>query len=80
MKSFTIKIGQFDVDYGDQHYRRTDGGNTIPTAAASVKVDSATGELNKYPAVHQDYKNYPNTNILNGGKFYGTMSEASIAF
>ena len=29
MKSFTIKIGQFDVDYGDQHYRRSDGGNTI---------------------------------------------------
>lgn len=29
MNSFTIKIGQFDVDYGDQHYRRTDGGNTI---------------------------------------------------
>ena len=29
MKSVTIKIGQFDVDYGDQHYRRTDGGNTI---------------------------------------------------
>ena len=29
MKSFTIKIGQFDVDYGDQHFRRTDGGNTI---------------------------------------------------
>lgn len=29
MKSFTIKVGQFDVDYGDQHYRRTDGGNTI---------------------------------------------------
>ncbi len=29
MKSVTIKIGQFDVDYGDQHYRRSDGGNTI---------------------------------------------------
>ena len=29
MKSLTIKVGQFDVDYGDQHYRRTDGGNTI---------------------------------------------------
>jgi hypothetical protein len=29
MNSVTIKIGQFDVDYGDQHYRRTDGGNTI---------------------------------------------------
>jgi 3-dehydroquinate synthetase len=30
--------------------------------------------------VHQDYLNYANTNILNGGKFYGTMLEASIAF
>lgn len=29
MKSVTIKIGQFDVDYGDQHFRRSDGGNTI---------------------------------------------------
>ena len=29
MKSVTIRIGQNDVDYGDQHYRRTDGGNTI---------------------------------------------------
>ncbi len=94
MKSFTIKIGQFDVDYGDQHYRRTDGGNTIynpfvenyimdefatelggeiyyhhssglfamvgitngeldPTAAAAIKVDSATDQLNKYPAAFQ---------------------------
>jgi len=29
MKSVTIKVGQYDVDYGDQHYRRSDGGNTI---------------------------------------------------
>ena len=29
MKSVTIKVGQFDVDYGDQHFRRSDGGNTI---------------------------------------------------
>jgi len=29
MKSVTIRIGQNDVDYGDQHFRRTDGGNTI---------------------------------------------------
>jgi hypothetical protein len=91
MKSFTIKIGQFDVDYGDQHYRRTDGGNTIynpfvenyimdefatelggeifyhhssglflmvgitngeldPTVVSGTKIDSATGQMNKYPA------------------------------
>jgi hypothetical protein len=29
MKSMTIKIGDFEVDYGDQHYRRSDGGNSI---------------------------------------------------
>ncbi|HEY9000635.1 MAG TPA: hypothetical protein VIM89_04745 [Mucilaginibacter sp.] len=29
MKYVTINIGQNDIDYGDQHFRRTDGGNTI---------------------------------------------------
>src|ERR1019366_5061046 len=29
MKKFTIKAGDYEVDYGDQHFRRTDGGNTI---------------------------------------------------
>jgi hypothetical protein len=29
MKSMTIKIGQFDLDYGDQHFRRSDGGSTL---------------------------------------------------
>jgi len=29
MKNITIKIGQYDVDYGDQHFRRSDGGNAI---------------------------------------------------
>jgi len=29
MKNFTIKVGQYEVDYGDQHFRRSDGGNAI---------------------------------------------------
>jgi hypothetical protein len=29
MKSITIRVGDLEVDYGDQHFRRTDGGNTI---------------------------------------------------
>lgn len=29
MKIATIKIGHFEVDYGDQHYRRSDGGSAI---------------------------------------------------
>ncbi len=29
MKSVTIKVGDYEVDYGDQHFRRTDGGNVM---------------------------------------------------
>jgi len=29
MKYTTIKVGQFDVNYGDAHFRRSDGGNGI---------------------------------------------------
>jgi hypothetical protein len=29
MKSFTIKAGFYELDYGDSHFRRTDGGNGI---------------------------------------------------
>jgi hypothetical protein len=91
MKSVTIKVGQFDVNYGDQVFRRTDGGNTIynpfvenyimdefateiggeviyhcksglfavggitngelnTTILAPTKIDSATGQINKYDA------------------------------
>jgi len=90
MKSVTIKVGQFDLDYGDQHFKRSDAGNTIynpfvenyimdefateiggeiyyhhksglfamagisngelnPTVVAPTKIDSATGQTNKYP-------------------------------
>ena len=29
MRHLTIKIGDYEIEYGDQHYRRSDGGNTI---------------------------------------------------
>jgi hypothetical protein len=29
MKNFTIKAGDYELDYGDQHFRRSDGGNAI---------------------------------------------------
>jgi hypothetical protein len=29
MEKVTLKIGAYEVDYGDQHFRRTDGGNAI---------------------------------------------------
>lgn len=29
MKSVTIKVGAYEIDYGDQHFRRSDGGNAM---------------------------------------------------
>ncbi len=29
MKIATIKVGHYELDYGDAHYRRSDGGNTL---------------------------------------------------
>lgn len=29
MEDVTIKIGDYEVDYGDQHFRRSDGGNSM---------------------------------------------------
>lgn len=94
MESVTIRVGDYEIDYGDQHFRRSDGGNAIynpfvenyimdafateiggeayyhpkngllvmvgitngqlnPTVLAPTKIDSATGQLNKYsPAFH----------------------------
>ena len=123
MKSVTIKVGQFDVDYGDQHFRRTDGGNTIynpfvenyimdefateiggevyyhnkcglfamggitngeldPTVNAATKIDTATGQPNKYmAAVHgklgYDKQLNKNTRFRISGSYYGDHSANS---
>jgi hypothetical protein len=44
MENITIKVGDFDVDYGDAHYRRTDGGNTFhnPFIENYIMPDFAT--------------------------------------
>lgn len=54
MKNFTIKVGDYEVDYGDQHFRRTDGGNAIynPFVENYIMDDFATeigGELYFHP-------------------------------
>ena len=54
MKAFTIKVGQYDVDYGDAHFRRTDGGNAIynPFVENYIMDEFATemgGELYFHP-------------------------------
>lgn len=54
MKNFTIKVGDYEVDYGDQHYRRSDGGNAIynPFVENYIMDEFATeigGEIYYHP-------------------------------
>jgi len=75
MKSVTIKIGQFDVDYGDQHYRRTDGGNTIynPFVENYIMDEFATeigGEI---------YYHYKSGLFVMGGVSNGELDPTVIA-
>ncbi len=75
MKSITVKIGQFDVDYGDQHYRRSDGGNTIynPFIENYIMDEFATeigGEI---------YYHSPSGLFLMGGITNGELDPTVIA-
>ena len=54
-KYFRVKIGHMEVNYGDTHFRRTDGGNAIFNAFADNNImdEFATeigGELYVFPA------------------------------
>jgi hypothetical protein len=54
MKNMTIKVGDYEVDYGDQHFRRSDGGNSIynPFTENYIMDEFATeigGEIYYHP-------------------------------
>ena len=46
MRDVTIKLGDYEVNYGDHHYRRTDGGNTIHNPfVENLILDAFTTEI-----------------------------------
>jgi hypothetical protein len=54
MKNVTIKVGDYEVDYGDQHFRRSDGGNAFfnPFVENYIMDEFATeigGEIYYHP-------------------------------
>ncbi|MDP4198623.1 MAG: hypothetical protein Q8922_00195 [Bacteroidota bacterium] len=54
MKALTIKVGDLEVDYGDQHFRRVDGGNEMynPFVENYIMDEFATeigGEIYYHP-------------------------------
>ena len=46
MKYVTVRVGQFETDFGDAHYRRTDGGNGIDNPfVGNLIMDALTTEI-----------------------------------
>jgi hypothetical protein len=74
MKYLTIKAGALEVDYGDQHFRRTDGGNSIlnPFVENYIMDEFATevgGEV---------YYHHPSGVFLMGGVTSGMLNPTVI--
>ncbi len=46
MKNLTLRVGQFEANYGDAHYRRTDGGNGMYNPfVGNLIMDAFTTEI-----------------------------------
>src|SRR5579862_8346834 len=55
MKYVTIRAGQFEVNYGDAHFRRTDGGNGMDNPfVGNLIMDAFTTEIGADVTVRRD--------------------------
>ncbi|MEO6602373.1 MAG: hypothetical protein ABIQ16_21005 [Polyangiaceae bacterium] len=46
MKNVTLKVGHFEINYGDAHFRRTDGGNSLYNPfVGNLVMDAFTTEI-----------------------------------
>lgn len=74
MDHVTIKIGDFDVDYGDMHYRRTDGGNAIYNPfVENYIMDAFTTEIGG-----EIYYNSNNGFFIMGGLTNGLLNPSVV--
>lgn len=75
MKNITVRIGQSDVDYGDQHFRRSDGGNTIYNPfVENYIMDAFTTETGA-----EVYYHHKSGFFLMGGVTNGELNQTVVA-
>lgn len=86
MKYTTIKVGHMEINYGDQHFRRSDGGNTIfnPFAENYIMDAFATEVAGEVYLKHNGFMGMVGVSngLLNGGfqsPVYFDSSAASTA-
>lgn len=77
MKYTTIKIGEYDVNYGDQHFRRSDGGHVMYNAFMDNYImDAFTTEIGGDITVQKD--GFFGTLALTGGTLKGYVDSVAL--
>lgn len=72
MKYVTIRVGQFEENYGDAHYRRTDGGNGLDNPfIGNLIMDAFTTEIGADVTFRKD-------GVLAMGGFTGGASDGQV--
>lgn len=73
MKYFTIKFGDYEVNYGDQHYRRSDGGNAMYNPfVENLVMDQFTTEIGG--ELQFKYNNFIIVGAMTGGEIKGDIT------
>lgn len=76
MKYTTIKIGHMEINYGDQHFRRSDGGQTLYNPfMENYIVDAFTTEIGG--EVYLNYKGLFGMVGMTNGEIKGDVKEGS---
>lgn len=74
MNNFTIKIGDYEVNYGDQHYRRSDGGHTMYNPfVENLIMDEFTTEIGGEIQYHNS--GWIGVFGMTGGEIKGDVTE-----
>ncbi len=67
MESVTIRVGDLEVNYGDQHFRRTDGGNSIYNPfAENYIMDAFATEIGGEVYYHSNFGLFVMVGATNG--------------
>lgn len=77
MNNFTLKFGDYEVNYGDQHYRRSDGGNTMYNPfVENLIIDEFTTEIGG----ELQYQNSGFIGVfgMTGGEIKGDINEPTV--
>lgn len=75
MKVLTVRVGHFEVDYGDQHYRRSDNGNAIHNPfVGNLLMDAFTTEIGA--EVYARHDGWLAMGGLTAGEIHGQLTAA----